>query len=73
MEGACFSLGKERDHYVTRKASGGGPHPLLHQKPEWVSVLSVQPNFTNDLSAQALPFSPGKGYEQRSHEKQVLL
>lgn len=51
----------------------GGPHTLLHQKPEWVSVLSVQPNFTNDLSTQTLPFSPGKGYEQKSQEKQVLL
>lgn len=59
-------------HQEAQEASGGGPHPLLHQKPERVSVLSIQPNFTNYLSAQALPFPPGNGDEQRSHEKQVL-
>lgn len=71
----AFPWGKRETVTSPGSAGGlwGGPHPLLHQKPEWVSVLSTQPSFTNDLSAQALPFSPGNGYEHRSHEKQVLL
>lgn len=54
---------------VTSPRSAGGLREGPYQKPECVSVLTIQPNLTNDLSAQALPFSPGNRYEQRPHRK----
>lgn len=59
---------RERDRLMS-PGSEGGLWERPYQKPEWVSVLSIQPNLTNCISAQALPFSPGNRYEQRPHKK----